>query len=46
MIAAHQHLISEGKQGYVDKDGNADRSQMNSFIEMGDKLIQEEVNLK
>lgn len=46
VIAAHQHLISEGKQGYVDKDGNADRSQMNSFIEMGDKLIQEEVNLK
>ena len=46
VIAAHQHLISEGKQGYVDIDGNADRSQMNSFIEMGDKLIQEEVNLK
>ena len=46
VIAAHQNLISEGKQGYVDKDGNADRSQRNKFVEMGDELIRMEVNLK
>lgn len=46
VIAAHQHLISEGKQGYVDKDGNVDPSLMKSFIEMGDALIQKQVNLK
>ena len=46
VIAAHQHQVSRGEKGYVDESGNADRSQMNSFIEMGDKLIQEEVNLK
>ena len=44
VIAAHQHLVSEGKQGYVDKDGKADPSRMKSFIEMGDALIQKEVN--
>ena len=32
--------------GYVDKDGNADPSKMKSFIEMGDALIQKQVNLK
>lgn len=46
VIAAHQYLISEGKQGFVDKDGNADLSKMKSFIELGDALIQKEVNLK
>lgn len=46
VIAAHQHLISEGKQGYVDKDGDVDSSLMKSFIEMGDALIQKQVNLK
>ncbi|MDD2476198.1 MAG: hypothetical protein PHI32_09825 [Dysgonamonadaceae bacterium] len=40
VIAAHQHLISDGKQGYVDSDGNAHSSQIKSFIEMGDALIQ------
>ncbi len=46
VIAAHQHLVSQGKQGYVDKDGNADHSQMSKFVEMGDTLIQKVVNLK
>ena len=46
VIAAHQHLVSERKQGYVDKDGNVDPSKMKSFIEMGDAFIQKEVNLK
>ena len=46
VIAAHQHLVSEGKQGYLDKDGNADPSKMKSFIEIGDELIQKKVELK
>ncbi len=46
VIAAHQHLVSEGKQGYVDKDGNADLSKMKRFIELGNELIQKEVELK
>lgn len=46
VIAAHQHLVSEGKEGYLDKEGNADPSKMKSFIEVGDELIQRDVNLK
>ena len=46
VIAAHQHLVSEGQQGYVDKDGKADPSKMKSFIELGNELIQKEVGLK
>ena len=46
VIAAHQHLVSEGKQGYLDKDGNADPSKMKCFIEIGDELIQKKVELK
>lgn len=46
VIAAHQHLVSEGKQGYVDKYGNVDLSKMKSFIEMGNALIHKEINLK
>ena len=46
VIAAHQHLVSEGQQGYVDKDGKADPSKMKSFIELGNELIQKEVELK
>lgn len=45
VIAAHQHLVSEGKQGYVDNNGNADRSQIKNFIEIGDALIRKEVNV-
>jgi len=45
VIAAHQHLVSEGKLGYVDKNGNADRSQIKNFIEIGDALIRKEVNV-
>ena len=30
----------------VDKGGNADQSQRNKFVEMGDSLIRKEVNLK
>lgn len=46
VIAAHQYLVSQGKQGYVDENGNIDASLMNSFVEMGAELIQNEVNLK
>ena len=46
VIAAHQQLVSEGKQGYVDKDGNVDVTRRKDFIEMGDELIRKVINLK
>lgn len=39
VVAAHQHLVSQGKKGYVDKQGNADRSKREEFIKIGKELI-------
>lgn len=40
VIAAHQHLVAQGLRGYVDAQGNADRSKRNEFVKLGDELIQ------
>ena len=40
VVAAHQHLVSQGLRGYVDADGKADRSKRAEFIKLGDELIQ------
>jgi rhamnulokinase len=40
VIAAHQHLSTQGKKGYVDANGNSDRSKRAEFIKLGDELIQ------
>lgn len=40
VIAAHQHLVAQGLRGYVDANGNADRSKRNEFVKLGDELIQ------
>lgn len=40
VIAAHQHLVAQGVRGYVDANGNADRSKRNEFVKLGDELIQ------
>ncbi len=40
VIAAHQHLVAQGLTGYVDENGNADRSKREEFVELGDELIQ------
>lgn len=40
VVAAHQYLVSQGKQGYVDEKGNADRSKREEFIKIGKELIE------
>ena len=39
VIAAHQHLTTQGLNGYVDEKGVADRSKRNEFVKLGDQLI-------
>jgi hypothetical protein len=39
VVAAHQHLVSQGLEGYVDAQGKADRSKRSEFITLGDQLI-------
>ncbi len=39
LIAAHQHVVSQGLEGYVDSNGKADRSQRNEFVKLGEELI-------
>ena len=40
IIAAHQELIREGQQGYVDPSGQPDPAKRDYFIKRGDELIQ------
>ncbi len=39
VIAAHQHVVSQGLEGYVDSNGKADRGQRNEFVKLGEKVI-------
>ncbi len=39
VIAVHQHLLSQGLEGYVDESGYADRSKRGEFEMLGDQLI-------
>lgn len=39
VIAAHQHLTTQGLNGYVDEKGVADRSKRDEFVKLGDQLI-------
>ena len=39
VIAAHQHLTTQGLNGYVDEKGIADRSKRDEFVKLGDQLI-------
>jgi len=40
VVAAHQHLVSQGLRGYVDKNGYADRSKRAEFVKLGKELIE------
>lgn len=40
VLAAHQHLVSQGLEGYVDSSGFADRTKRKDFIELGEALIE------
>jgi len=39
VIAAHQHVVAQGLEGYVDSKGRADRSKREEFMKLGDALI-------
>lgn len=39
VIAAHQHLVRQGLNGYVNKKGVAARSKREEYIKLGDQLI-------
>ena len=39
VIAAHQHLVSQGLDGYIDENGEADRRQRDEFVKLGDEVI-------
>lgn len=43
IIAAHQHLVAQGLSGYLDEQGNADRSKRGEFVKWGDDLIRNRV---
>ena len=45
LIAAHQHVVSQGLAGYVDAHGNADRSKRDEFVTLGDALIKNELGV-
>ena len=40
VIVAHQHLVKQGLNGYVDGNGNADRSKRDEFVKLGKDLIE------
>ena len=46
VIAAHQHLHSKGEQGFIDKIGNAQVKRRNEFIELGNRVICEQLRIK
>jgi len=39
VVAAHQHVVSQGLPGYIDANGKADRSKRDEYIKLGDELI-------
>lgn len=44
VIAAHQHVVSQGLDGYVDESGEADRSRRDEFVKLGDEVIRSRTN--
>ena len=40
VVVAHQHLVAQGKKGYIDEKGNADRSKRADFVKIGKELIE------
>lgn len=43
ITAAHQKLVADGFQGYLDENGRPDISYREKFISMGDKIIKEAI---
>lgn len=43
VVAAHQHLVKQGLNGYVDENGLADFAKRDEFIALGEKLIKAKI---
>ena len=43
LIAAHQYLRKQGKQGYIDANGKASIEKQNDMIQLGDKVIRDTI---
>ncbi|MDD2559582.1 MAG: hypothetical protein PHE04_02790, partial [Bacteroidales bacterium] len=39
VLAAHQHLVRQGLEGYLDKDGRAHVDKREEYIKLGNQLI-------
>ena len=39
VVAAHQHLVAQGKKGYIDENGVADVSKRDEFVKLGNEII-------
>lgn len=39
IIAAHQYLIANGEEGYLNADGDAKASEYNAFVQLGNAVI-------
>lgn len=39
VIAAHQHLVEQGLDGYIDENGVAHKNQRDVFVKLGDEVI-------
>ena len=46
VIAAHQYLVSQGLNGYVDKEGKVDRTKREEFVKFGKELILKTIDHK
>jgi hypothetical protein len=44
IIAAHQYLIAKGEQGYLNADGDAKTKEYDSFVELGQAVINHFIN--
>lgn len=44
VIAAHQHVVAQGLNGYIDENGVADVTKRDEFINLGHSLIQNVIN--
>ena len=40
VIVAHQHLVAQGLPGYVNEEGEADRSRRDEYLSLGAQLIE------
>lgn len=43
VVAAHQHLVAQGKKGYVDENGVADIAKRDEYVKLGDEVIRKTI---